>query len=76
MVQDRVTVLRDGSGEDHDLIQLAHAFEKGIDAGAFDDVDVVILTLDLDGQGEVRLVKDLAYCQHPIIYRTHTANSP
>lgn len=45
--------------EDDHLIQLADAFHELVDPGSFDDVDVVILTFDLDGDGEVGLMENL-----------------
>ena len=43
-------------GEDHDLVDLAHFLEEGVDAWTFDDVDVVPVIFDLDGNHVVRLL--------------------
>lgn len=56
LVEKRVPVLRYGRSEDHDLIELTYALHEGVDAGPLDDVDVVVLTFDLDWNCEVGLV--------------------
>ena len=52
-IQHRVCVFRETGGEDHDLVQLAHLAQEGVDAGAFEDVEVVPVVLDLDGDDVV-----------------------
>lgn len=56
LVEKRVAVLRYGRSEDHDLVELTHALHEGIDAGPLDDINVVVLTFDLDWDREVGLV--------------------
>ena len=48
--------LAQAGGEDHDLVDLAHFLEEGVDARTFDDVDVVPVVLDLDRDHVVRLL--------------------
>lgn len=48
------THLRKTSSKDDDLIELAHLLEEIIDAGALEDVEVVPVGLDLDGDDVVR----------------------
>lgn len=47
-----------GRKDDH-LVQLAHSFHKLIHPRPFDDVDIMVLAFNLDGDGEVGLVQDL-----------------
>ena len=60
LVEQRVAVFGDGCGEYHDLVELADSFHELVDAGAFDDIDVVELPLDLNRYGEVGLVQNLS----------------
>jgi hypothetical protein len=59
LVEEGVAVFGHRCGEHYDLVNLAHAFEKGIHARPFYDVDVVILTFNLNGDREICLVEDL-----------------
>ena len=52
-IQHGICVFRETGGEDDDLVQLAHLAEEGVDAGAFEDVEVVPVVLDLDGDDVV-----------------------
>jgi hypothetical protein len=52
-VQDGVGVFGEGGGENDDFVDFRHAFEKGVDVRSFEDVDVVDLGFDLDGDDEI-----------------------
>ena len=56
LIEERVAVLRDGCREDDNFVELTDAFEEGVHARPFDDVNVVILAFDFNGYREVRLV--------------------
>lgn len=60
LVQQRVAVLRDRGGEHNDLVQLAHTLEECVDTGSLDDIDIMRLSLNLDGYREVGLMQDLS----------------
>lgn len=49
------TCLGDGSGEDHNLVQLADPLHELVNARSLDHIDIVILSLDLNRYGEVGL---------------------
>lgn len=51
-----VLYLRDRRCENHHFIQFTHPLHEFIDTGALDDIDIVVITLDLDGYCEVGLV--------------------
>lgn len=59
LIQQRITVLRNGCREHNDLVQLSHTFHELIHSRSFYDVDIVERTLDLDGYREIRLMKKL-----------------
>jgi len=59
LVEERVAVLGYGCSKDNNLVDLADAFEEGINARALDYVDVVILAFNFDGNCEIGLVKNL-----------------
>jgi hypothetical protein len=54
-----VPYLRNRGGKHNNLVELANPFHELIDAGPFDDIDIMIIALNLDGYCEVGLVKDL-----------------
>lgn len=54
-----ITHLRHRSGEDNHFIQLAHPFHELVDSRSFYNVDVVILTFNLHGNGKIRAFKNL-----------------
>lgn len=49
------TDFRQGSGEDDDLVDFSHLFQKVVDPGAFDDIYVVGLRFDLNRDDVVGL---------------------
>lgn len=51
--------LRDRSGEDNHLVQLAHSLHELIDTRPLDHIHVVILSFDLDGDSEIGLMQYL-----------------
>jgi len=51
--------LRNRGGEHDDLVKLAHPFHERIDAWSLDDIDIMVLTFDLDGDRKVGLMQDL-----------------
>lgn len=53
------THLRQRSGEDDDLVDLAHPLQKVVDSRSLDDVDVVRLAFDLDRDDVVGLGDEL-----------------
>ena len=53
------THLRDRSGENHDFIQLANTTHELVDARAFDYINVVVLTFNLNWNSKVSLMEDL-----------------
>jgi hypothetical protein len=55
----RLAYLGDGCSEDNNFVQLADALHELVDAWSLDDVYVVVLAFDLNGNGEVGLVQDL-----------------
>ena len=59
LVEEGITVLGYGCGEDNNFVDLADAFQESIDAWALDYVDVVVLSFDFDGNCEIGLVQDL-----------------
>lgn len=56
LVQQGVAVLRNRCREHDDLVQLTDALQEGVNAWSLDDIDVVRLSFNLDGNGEVGLV--------------------
>jgi hypothetical protein len=54
------TYFGDGCGEHDNFIQLAHPLHELIDTRTLDNVYVVVLAFNLDRNGEVGLMKDLA----------------
>ena len=62
---DRIYLGHRGSEDDH-FVQLPHALHELIHARSFDDVDIVILTLNLHGNGEVGLMKNLRRWGQPV----------
>lgn len=63
LVEKWVAVFGDRSCEDDNFVEFSNAFEKSVDAGALDYVDVVVLTFDFYGDCEVCLVEDLRLSQ-------------
>jgi hypothetical protein len=59
LVEEGIAVLGYGCGEDNNFVDLADAFEEGIDARALDYVDVVILAFNFDRNCEIGLVENL-----------------
>lgn len=59
LVEERVAIFGYGGCEDNDFVDFANALEECIDSWALDDIHVVILALDFDGDSEVGLVEDL-----------------
>ena len=59
LVEKWVAVLRHRSGEHDDFVDFADALEEGVDTGAFDNVDVVVLAFDFYRNSEIGLVEDL-----------------
>jgi hypothetical protein len=47
------TYLGEGCSKDDDLVNLAHLSEEVIDSGSFDDINVVRLRFNLDGDNVV-----------------------
>jgi hypothetical protein len=52
--------LGDGCSEYNNFVQLADALHELVDAWSLDDVYVVVLAFNFNGNGEVSLVQDLA----------------
>ena len=59
MIQQRIAVFGHRSGEDNNFVELSDPLEEGIDTGPLDDVDIVVLALNLNRYGKVRLMEDL-----------------
>lgn len=59
LVQERVAVFAYGCSENDDFVDFTDALEESIDTRAFNDIDVVVLTFDFNGNGEVGLVQNL-----------------
>lgn len=57
--RDLKTNLGDRRGKDHNLIQFTDALHELVNARSLYDVDVVIGSLNLHGNGKVGLVKEL-----------------
>lgn len=59
LVQQRVTVLGNRCGKHHHFIKLANPLHELVHAGPLDHIDVVVLSLDLDWDGEISAFQDL-----------------
>jgi hypothetical protein len=59
LVKKWVAVLGHRSGEHDDFVDFANALEEGVDTGAFNDVDVVVLAFDFYRNSKVGLVENL-----------------
>lgn len=59
LVQQWIAIFRDRCGKNDNFVELAYSFQECIDTRSFYDVDVVVLTLNLNWYCEVRLMKDL-----------------
>ncbi len=53
------------SGKDDNFIKFAYALHELIHARSLDHVDIMILSLDLDGNSEIRLVQNLYFVLAP-----------
>lgn len=51
--------LRHGGCKHNNLVQFANSLHERIDPGSLDHIHIVVLTLNLDWNGEVGLVKNL-----------------
>jgi hypothetical protein len=62
-------------GEDNNFIQLADPLHELVDTGSLDNIYVVILAFNLDGDGKVGLVQDLANISiNPFLKATEMTN--
>lgn len=52
-VQNGVGILAQTGGEDNNLVNLAHLLQEVVDTGALDDIDIVGLRLNFDGDNVV-----------------------
>ena len=59
LIEEGIAVLRNRSGEDDNLVQLADPLHELIDSWPFDDINIMVLTFDLDRNCEIGLVEDL-----------------
>lgn len=59
LIEERITVLGYGSRKHHHFVQFPNPLQELINTRSFYDIDVVILSLDLDGNREVGLVEYL-----------------
>jgi hypothetical protein len=69
LVEEGITVLGYGCGEDDNFVDLADAFEEGIDPRALDYIDVVVLSFDFDRDCEIGLVEDLTVYMLAKVYQ-------
>ncbi len=60
LVEKRVAVLGYRGGEDDDFVDFADPFEEGVNTGALDDIDIMVLAFDFDRDSKVSLVEDLS----------------
>lgn len=60
LVEKRVAVLGYRGGEHDDFVNLANPFEEGVNTGALDDIDIMVLAFDFDRDSKVSLVEDLS----------------
>jgi hypothetical protein len=58
------TYLGNGCSEHNNFVQLAHSLHKLVDTRTLDNIHVMVLAFNLDGNGEVGLVQDLANSQY------------
>lgn len=61
LVEKWVSVLGDRRCKHDDLVKLTHSLQERIHAGSFYDVDVMVLTFDLDWDGEICLMQNLRW---------------
>jgi hypothetical protein len=73
LVEKGIAVFGYGCGEDDNFVDLSDAFEEGVDAGALDYVDVVVLSFDFDRDCEIGLVEDLTKFMLARIYKRGSA---
>ena len=59
LVKERVAILRDGCRENNNFVQLTNSFQECVNAGSFDDIDIVILAFNFDRYRKVRLMENL-----------------
>jgi hypothetical protein len=59
LVEEGIAVFGYRCGEDDNFVDLADTFQESINARAFDYVDIVVLSFNFDGNGEIGLVEDL-----------------
>ena len=59
LIEKWVAVFRHRSGENDDFVDFANALEEGVDTGALDDVDVVVLAFNFYRDCEVGLMENL-----------------
>lgn len=59
LVEEGVAIFGNRRGENDDLIDLSNSLQECIDARPLYDIDVMVLTFDLDWDGKVCLMQDL-----------------
>jgi hypothetical protein len=59
LVEERVTILGYRCGENDNLVQFAHSLHELVHARPLDNIDVMVLTFNFNGNREIGLVKNL-----------------
>lgn len=65
----RQTYLGDGCRENNHFVQFAHSLHELVDARSLDHVDIVVLALDFDRNGEIRALQNLQSTVSPIVFK-------
>lgn len=64
LVKQWIAILGNRCCKDDDFVQLAYSFHELIHAWPFDDIDIVVLSLDLHRDGEICLIQNLKAAMH------------